>query len=273
MLIQTPPHIFIGLKDDGTGTYPRAFTAMYASMCAMTRSPLIISIAHDHTVTPATLNALTRQIRTGDEIRCIDVSAMAFYPLCEKYAVQRYSSAVLWRVFLPEILPDENRVISCDADLIFLFDIAEIWNKILPEEYCIAATRRQKAHPNQSYYQAIATAPSDYFRMTISLIDLQNLKQNHRFMDERTGFITDKLPAINSLRALSEQSLFNYFFSKQCLDLDIHLVPGINQFDWSKKMILDIKGWNNETPLSLFFWLFLAIGTFRGTRLMQGSGK
>ncbi len=53
-----------------------------------------------------------------------------------------HGSAITWsRLFLPEILPNEvDWVISCDADILFRGDIAELWS-LRDERYLIMASR------------------------------------------------------------------------------------------------------------------------------------
>jgi hypothetical protein len=134
----------------------------------------------------------------------------------------------------------------------------------MPEGYCMAAVRRRNPHPVAAYYEAIETDPSHYFRMTMALIDLHAIRNDIHFMEKRTWFIEERLAEINKLIPLPEQSLFNYFFSKKCLKLDVLVAAVPERLDFSKRTILDIKGWNNDTPLSFFYWAFLLGGPWRG---------
>jgi lipopolysaccharide biosynthesis glycosyltransferase len=253
-------NLVVSLKNDGSDNYLKAFSVMYVSARALTKYQMTVFILHDDTLTDSNIAQLSSVAGSGDYFEFVDVTKAEIYSyikdFCEKSSAGIFTDAVLWRVFLPELLPNVKRLILCDADLIFLSDIHEIWKIELPENYCIASVRRRKSYGTE-YLSAIKTDPGKYFRMGLSLIDLSELRRQRRFMEERVYFLQDELPRINKIEPLNEQSLFNYFFSAYCLPLDIIRTARLENIDFRKNNVLDIKGWRFDTPLALLYFFFL----------------
>lgn len=100
-------------------------------------------------------------------------------------------------------------------------------------------------------------------------MNLDEMRKDEFFLKNRDVFLKEKLPEINKINNLPEQSFFNYFFSENYIRLSVELcrVPGrgnheeikkwlenINEFD---NLVLDIKGWVNKTPFSYYYWCYL----------------
>lgn len=256
--------------------YIRALAVLYASMRTHTRAPLRFTIVHDDTVPAAALARLTGFIGERDEARAVDVTAFpTIATLCRECADARYSPAVLWRVFAADLVPDVDRVLMLDADLVFLCDVERLWRVGL-EGRALAAVLRGKPWP-EAYHALIATPPERYFRIGMTVLNLAFLRDDRRFVESREAFLRTTLPRANALVCLPEQSVFNYYFNEHVVPLSTTLVPAghfdpadtaavqrwLGALDVGTDVVLDLKGWQHRTPFDYFYWTYLLMTPWR----------
>ena len=107
-----------------------------------------------------------------------------------------HGSSITWsRLFLPELFPDLDWILSCDADIMFLGDIAELWK--LKNSICsIRSTRlneiwalpsRDNPLPGLPYNQAsvgwlaekglVLKHPEEYFCAGLTLFNLKAMRE------------------------------------------------------------------------------------------------
>ncbi|MGE0815629.1 MAG: glycosyltransferase [Vicinamibacterales bacterium] len=249
--------------------YVSALAALYASIRTHTQAALDLWILHDKSVPADRLSALTTFIRERDTVHCVDVDE---HPAIARVGIEfgcpPYSPAVIWRLYAAELC-GADRAILLDADLLFLSDIASIWN-VDVEGAPLAASLRGKPWPAE-YHSMIRTPPQRYFRMGVSLLNLAYLRADAEFTTYREEFLRTRLPAINALVPLQEQSVFNYFFSHAAVPLNVNLCP-VAHFDTEDpsardsmlermsrytNLILDVKGWQDRSPFDAFYWCYL----------------
>ena len=199
-------NIVVTLKIASTEDYLKAFAVMYLSMKASTKHPLNVYILHDRTLSREQMDLLSSIVYTGDAFQFIDVTKSEIYNHITNFSeivyTGYYTDAILWRVFLPELLPNVQRLILCDVDLIFLFDISRVWELALPAGHCIASVFRKKID-SEEYLRAVNTRPGKYFRLGLSLIDMAVVKKHSQFMNERFAFLENRLPEINKIRIVA----------------------------------------------------------------------
>lgn len=256
--------------------YIRATAVLYASMRTHTRAHLRFTIIHDDTVPSAPLARLINFIGERDEARCVDVTACpAIAAICRECADARYSPAVLWRVFAADLVPDVDRVVMLDADLVFLCDVERLWRVEL-EGRALAAVLRGKPWLAE-YHALIATPPERYFRIGMTVLNLGYLRADRRFLESREAFLRTTLPRANALVCLPEQSVFNHYFNEQVVPLATTLVPAghfnpadvaavqrwLGAMDVGTDVVLDLKGWQHRTPFDYFYWTYLLMTPWR----------
>lgn len=254
---------------DGSSSYLKGLAALYVSIRQHTRTPLHYYIVYDSSVDLEQLNRLIAFIKEDSEITPIPISNFPAYDALARKHNSLYSPAVIWRIFYPEILPNElEKVFSLDADLVPLCDISELYG-IDIDGVEISAPLRRVDHP-EAYLTAIRTKAENYFRMGACIFNLKQMRLNKDFSSNKLAFLEKVVPEINIITELSEQSLFNYFFSEVNKPLPCCLVPvqrnflelghgtpWDNEFARLKNVILDVKGWSNHSPFSLHYWAAL----------------
>jgi len=263
-------NVAVTLHQRDDDNYVRGCAALYASLRTHTRRPLLLHVIHDETLSAASRQRLAQSVGGNDSIAFIDVNR--FPPIAAQgraYRDQPCSPAPIWRIWLPELCPVE-RVISLDADLIFLFDVGELWDVELGG--CSVAACLRGRPWTAEYHRLVATPPEKYFRSGVMLMDLGSIRRDARFMQQREEFLRVEVPKTEKIAWLPEQSLFNFFFSASCLPLDLDLcnaarstlpsaqaAAGLTRLRDPRKVVLDLRGWENESPLASFYWSHLLL--------------
>lgn len=271
-----PIELFVSLHGAGD-RYVRALAALCASIRTHTTARLRWNLVHDHTVCGESLAALASFVCERDELRLIDVNSHPdVASVSRESAVARYSPAVIWRVFAPDLFPDLTKVLVLDADLLFLSDISRLWEVDI-EDVTIAAVLRGKPWFAE-YHERIRTPPERYFRMCVSLLNLEAMRRDVHFQTSRVDFLRTTLQELNQLLPLGEQTLFNYYFSGSLRPLEATLLPASGKADTAdpqvrerllgmlnspRPLILDLKGWEHRSPFDYFYWTYLLFTPWR----------
>lgn len=253
---------------DHSDLYAQALGALYVSAYTRTTRPLRFFIVHDKSLDASTKSRLMTLFgsRPEDEARFISVDKCRDASrIGELYQRSRFSPAALWRCFYPELIP-ANRFISMDADSLFLCPPDYVFDFDL-NGHPIGARARGGIPLPLEYLELLGTPAQQYFRMGLCLFDNDRLRKSRDFMLNRIDFIMKELPKINRLRNLPEQSVFNFYFHDKWCSLPVCLLPVKGAFSeidtggrWDHEIaeavgvVLDIKGWKDETPYSLHYW-------------------
>ena len=252
----------------GDESYAKALAACYISIKERTNRSLSYYIIKDSTTPDRIICNLTDLISKNDSINIIDIEPYSdIYSISLKDEIYKpYAPSIIWRVFLAEIL-DIEHVLCLDTDLIFLCDISNIYDSSITLSP-ISAPLRGKSH-SEDYLLSINTDADKYFRIGVAFMNLKFMRNDANFTNGKWNFLEKKLPSINKIRSLPEQSVFNYYFSNTNIPLDCCLLPA-GAFDifgrnsaWDdgygnfKNVIIDTKGWKNNSPLDLYYWAAL----------------
>ena len=262
--------VFCLFVRDSASPYPMALAATYISIRQRTSASLRVHVLIDESVSPRIKRRLRDCMHPSDRIRFHAADSVPEAVKLSRQMDGSFSPAIIWRAWLNDYLPRIKRCILLDCDLQVLMDIRSIWNIDLKKQYLSAFTGGKK-HP-QKYYDWIKTSPLNYFRMGVCLMDLERIRGFTDFIDNRTSFLEEALLVRNEIKqaGMFEQSLYNRFFSERYRSLPFPLVPA-NRLDQDslrrktldlmlsdhQEMILDLKGWLNQSSISLFFWTAL----------------
>ena len=169
-----------------------------------------------------------------DFSRVADVSRFGLY----------HGSPITWsRLYLPEMFPDLDWIISCDADVMFFGDVAELWR--LRDDSVWALPSRDNPMPGipynlnavdwyrRNYFEF--EHPEKYFCAGITLFNLKVMRENG-WGKLRDDFLL-KVADVNSI-PLADQGVLNYLLQDR-----VRLLPrrwGLfsgdenADIDWSK---------------------------------------
>jgi len=266
--------------------YPMALAATYVSIRQRTNHLLRLHLIIDSTVQKCSLQRLRDTIKAEDQLHVLHASAVSEADQVARETPTFYSPAVVWRAWLPEYLPCLKRCLVLDCDLIFLTDVHRIWSLELNGKALAAKLRRKPR--SKAYHSWIQTPPDQYFRMGICLMNLNAVRANKVFFQERVAFLkatADRRHEMSEANLL-EQSLFNRYFSDSCMSLNLevsspdylsgnvtdhHVATPRDQAYQRDSLgsIVDLKGWMNKSPECLFFWSALLETPWREEAIRQ----
>ena len=254
----------------GDQTYPMALAAAYSSIRHRTSVALHVHVLVDGSVEDNVRQKLERTVQDGDGISFHAVTARPDVEALAREFDGLFSPAIVWRIWIAELLHPLDRCLLLDCDLLFHLDVQRIWSLDLGQD-CLSAPLRGIPH-SPELHAWLGVPVERYFRMTCCLMDLQRLRAESVFCSGREAFLNEASHrAHQGLKQadLLEQSVFNRFFAASCRPLPVPVIPvdrlsgHLREEEWRAVLaarqdcILDMKGWQNRSPHAMEFWAAL----------------
>ncbi len=140
-----PIHVALAVYDP-SGTYSRHAGVVVTSLFEHTKTPVIVHILHDKT-----LNNLNRErfLKTAERynqaVDFVDVEGYKNKLSADITASidkidKNLTVGTLYRLFMPEVLPELDKIIYLDCDVIVNLDIVELWD-INIEDNCLGGVK------------------------------------------------------------------------------------------------------------------------------------
>ena len=183
---------------------------------------------HGDDVTSAQREPLAQMIRSlGGEISfiAIDREVASRLPTTQDLPTSHW-----YRVFLPELLPDVDRIVYLDADTVVLESLAPLWETKLGDN-CLAAVTNVFQEDHFHLPQRLGLAdPSLYFNTGVMVLDLAAMRR------EGTTDQIVKWALANSERlAWPEQDVTNVVLAERRLELHPrwNCMHSVLRFPWA----------------------------------------
>jgi lipopolysaccharide biosynthesis glycosyltransferase len=109
----------------------------------------------------------TMTLHTVDDARCAGLPTVGFT-----------GKATWYRIFLPELLPEAERVLFLDADLVVCDDLEPLWTTDLSGTYLAAATNVCEPEYLGRPAQLGLAGPGEYFNAGVLLMDLEAMRRD-----------------------------------------------------------------------------------------------
>jgi lipopolysaccharide biosynthesis glycosyltransferase len=93
--------------------------------------------------------------------------------------VQMFTAAMWYRIFLPELIPEADRVLYLDVDTIAVDDISPLWELDLGENY-LAAVTNVLMPPDRERPASLGIASHRYFNSGVLLMNLTAMRADDR---------------------------------------------------------------------------------------------
>ena len=160
-----------------TPSYLRHVGAMLHSALSQTsRRPLRVSLLHEQPLPPDDLTRLRQVVEgQGAALRTVAVpeALMQGFP-----GTRNFPSMVWLRVLLPTLLPDADRVLYLDADLIVTADLAPLWDTALGDRLFGAVTN--PCYPGLPPPVALGLRrPEHYLNSGVLLLNLRRMREQN----------------------------------------------------------------------------------------------
>ena len=223
---ETQDEIQIGFGlHDKTGNYSMWVGVVMQSVIEHTGAPICFHILHDDTLNDQNREKLVQvATQNGNRIQFHYLGDAFGESLKEKMG--RYTIGSMFRVMLPELLPDISKIIYLDADLLVNRDIKELWD-IDIQNYCLAAV------PDYSTVNGLETPYP---------VAKQEVPASHYF---NTGVLCMNLDRIRAKGSMHEKVL-NYL--EENPDARLFDQDALNAVYGGETILVD-ESWNTFTHL------------------------
>ncbi len=226
-------HVAFGLHDK-TGDYSIWVGVTMQTILKHTDASVCFHILHDDTLNEENKNRLLEVCKdTNSYIEFHKIDINVFNQIAEQ--VQGYTIGSVFRILIPDILSNLDKVLYLDADLFVNIDILELW-KIDLDHYCLAAVKDIDIL-NQSIIALPVTKGElrydEYFNSGVLLMNLKEIRIHGNMKDEIVNYLISH-PESN----LPDQDALNVVYKGKVKFID----PKFNRF------IRTIRQ-NNELPL------------------------
>lgn len=227
--------IGFGLHDKN-GDYSMWVGTTMTSIIEHTCSPICFHILHDDTLSTENIYKLTQVAHSGGHqivFHLLDAQVFSFLP----EQISKYTVGTMFRVMLPELLPQLDRIIYLDADLYVNGDISELWETNI-SDYYLAAIPDLGVRPwftNLPYpiTHNLVTLEK-YFNAGVLYLNLHQIRNKGNMKEEVLDYLIknpesllfdqDALNVIYGQKVLYLDNTWNYFTveyrSKKLHDLD-----------------------------------------------------
>lgn len=208
-------HICLGIHDKDGNYSVWAGTTMQ-SIVENTKAPIVFHILHDDTLNEMNKNKLSLIAdNSGNGIEFHHFNPDIFGSLAD--SMNRFTIGTMFRIMLPDIMPDLKKIIYLDSDLFVNTDIEELWNLNI-DNYCLAAAQDCSTIRNWGTPYAVAagqTTRDRYFNAGVLCMNLDNIRKNGSLFQQVMDYLND-----NPRTWLPDQDALNSIFSGETLLID-----------------------------------------------------
>jgi lipopolysaccharide biosynthesis glycosyltransferase len=158
------------------GSYvPHSAAMLHSLLVSATDAPVRVHYLHGPDFARTDAELLTKMVESnGGAISFTSVPD----ELCAGLPTEGFTGKATWyRVLVPQLLPNLERVLFLDLDLIITGSLQALWEKDLRGSYVAAVTNVLPHH----YAEALAAAGFDcstYFNAGVMLMDLERMRQD-----------------------------------------------------------------------------------------------
>lgn len=208
-------HIGFGLHDKD-GHYSVWVGTVMQSILEHTDSKLCFHILHDETVSEENKRKLTQVAhQKGDSIQFHFIDTAIFDDVKER--LHRFTVGTMFRLMLPEKLPNLDKIIYLDADLLVNIDIKELWN-IDISNYFVAGVRDYgTCHHTFTPYPVREgmVDRQNYINAGVLILNLDKIRSYGNMKNQSIQYLID-----NPESSLFDQDALNVIYKNSILLLD-----------------------------------------------------
>ena len=219
-------HVCYGLYDKD-GRYSKFVGTSMASIFENTSTNVIVHIFHDNTLTADNhdkFNEIAKKYNQQVKFYNVEVLAADRINNIKKslphLLMSRYSIATIYRLLIPEILDNINKIIYLDADIIVNLDIDKLWSVDI-KDYPLAAVPEVSVCINWSKDESKyllknnLVSDKDYFNAGVLILNIEYFRKNEDEINEGYKFICQHPQCL-----FFDQDLLNYCFSNKYIKLE-----------------------------------------------------
>lgn len=207
--------IGFGLHDK-TGNYSVWVGTAMQSIVEHTSAPICFHILHDSTLNEQNRNKLIQvATQSRNRIRFHLLDEKLFQDVSDQ--VSYFTIGTMFRIMLPELLPELSKIIYLDADILVNRDMKELWEIDIYDYYMAAVpdmgTVRGEAVPIPVKYKEVAA--ERYFNAGVLYINLDHIREKGNMRKEVLAYLQR-----NKESRLPDQDALNAIYNEKTLLLD-----------------------------------------------------
>lgn len=208
-------HIGFGLHDKD-GHYSVWVGTVMQSILEHTDSRICFHILHDETVSEENKRKL-RQVahQKGDSIQFHFIDTSLFDGVKER--LHRFTVGTMFRLMLPEMLPNLNKIIYLDADIFVNTDIKDLWNMDI-SNYFVAGIRDYGTCHHTFTPYPVRKRMIDrqyYINAGVLILNLDKIRSYGNMKNQSIQYLID-----NPDSSLFDQDALNVIYKDSILFLD-----------------------------------------------------
>lgn len=211
-------HVAFGLHDKN-GDYSRHLSVVIVSILKNTTQEVTFHLLHDESLTEENKNKLTLLCEKFAVNIIFHRIIVDVNTLPKNNSLKSITPAGLFRLKLPEILPNLEKVIYFDCDIICNMDISKYWNidiKDAPFVVVKDSYTYKKIAIQNDFYRKFEIMTDKYFNSGVLVMNLNLLRNNGEDLyDECLNFLRCYPEA-----PCSDQDFLNYHFQDKVIFMD-----------------------------------------------------
>ena len=208
-----------------------------------------------NTVIHVLCSGLSKKYQNGLKQKCLNTNISIDFIDMSNYEfdfhgldMQHWTKAIFYRIMIPELFKDLDRIIYIDGDTLVIGDLAELFDTDMGDDYMLAMVVDRF-----SYKTRIGELhTSNYFNSGMILFDIKKCRE-FGFSEKAIKWIHDnsdiaKFPDQDAINVVCDKKILrlNNMYNKQFATTDL--------IDWTKKPVIAhflsaIKPWMKTSPL------------------------
>lgn len=240
-----PIHVALAVYDP-KGTYSQHGGVTITSIFENTKSKVIVYILHDETLTEDNRRKFIRTAeKYSQELELIDIREYTKLLGDDFVRIShRYTIGTLYRLFIPDVLPQLEKVIYVDCDVLFDMDIKEFWEIDMENNIIVGALDMPELGGCFSFRDEKmklvlnGSRPEKYINAGVIMIDLKRMRERGNLFHIASEWILrrDRMApspdqdALNSIFCDDIKVISNRFnnntFKMEASDCIIHMLQG-----------------------------------------------
>ncbi|MBQ7216376.1 MAG: glycosyltransferase family 8 protein [Synergistaceae bacterium] len=231
-----------------------------------TKSKVIVHILHDDTLTDENRQKFIRtaeKYSQGLELHDVSERAKHFGSKVIN-ASKKWTIGAMYRLFIPEVMPDVKNVIYFDCDILVNMDIAELWALNDGKKTLYGAVDLPGDKLNTSFFQEKmrillnGSRPENYINSGVLVMNLDSIRQRGNLFT----LATDWIAARGGLALAPDQDALNAVFHGDIQLIDSRFNTNVRTQDISSCIVhmLQSKPWKSMYGLHqdrLYWKMFL----------------
>lgn len=256
---------------DQSGEYSRYVLAVIAQAISRTKNSITFHLVHDQTLQKDRQNALQSYIDAHGAF-------VKFYDISKEPEFKQMNNGMLYRLFLPRLLPSLEKILYLDVDVFIMKDLSQLWNIDL-DECSLAAVpdikETQHFIRSQRYYRKQNLDADRYFNSGVLLLNLEYIRQHGDLVEGYLSYI-HKFPHTLML----DQDFLNYAFqnSTRLLPVSYNFISydlsNLTEDIAKKQIIVHLAGrykaWDCRNPFVIAYFSRYYAENFSSETRMEG---